>query len=241
MPLGPILFSYLILTMDYPLRINKYLRDKGFASRREADQFILGGRVLVNGKRAQPGMLINECDKVVLHRPDKKAHTYLAYYKPRGLATQAQPEFKSVIAEWRGKGIFPVGRLDKESEGLLILTDDGRVTTKILGAEAEFEKEYEVIVKEILRPGIVAIFKKGMRTKALGELLSADAHIVDEHMLRVILCEGKRHQIRVMLGELGYSIVSLRRIRIGHIRIGSLRPGQTRKLTEKEVDMLFAQ
>lgn len=222
--------------MNYPIRINKYLRDKGWASRREADEIIAAGRVLVNGKNAKQGMLINENDEVALRRPNKKKYKYLIYYKPRGLATQAPGGQESVIAEWRSRGLFPVGRLDKESEGLLILTDDRRITPKIIGSNTGIEKEYLVRVKEPLRQGIAAIFKRGMQTKALGKLLPANARIVGEHALCVILQEGKKHQIRVMLAELGYTVTALKRIRIGHIFLGNLKLGQTRELTKEEIE-----
>src|SRR5262245_32726749 len=115
--------------MSNLVRINAYLRDQGYASRREADRLIEEGKVLVNGKRADMGMLISPEDTVVVRGGEKK-HTYLAYNKPRGLATQALKGTNDVISEWKPKGLFPVGRLDKESEGLLILTNDGRLTTK---------------------------------------------------------------------------------------------------------------
>lgn len=220
--------------MDYPIRINKYLRDKGLASRREADFLIESGLVLVNGKRAQAGMKVSAGDSVELKRGAQKKLEYLAYYKPRGLATQAPKGEPSVIQEWAVKGLYPVGRLDKESEGLIILTNDGRVTAKLLGRESETEKEYVVKTVQPLREGIPAIFAKGMETKPLGKLLPAQARLMNRNTLRVILKEGKRHQIRVMLAELGYTIYSLKRIRVGAISIGTLKPGQTRALTQRE-------
>ena len=225
--------------MDYPIRINKYLRDKGFASRREADELISAGNVLVNGVVAKTGMLVRESDIVVLNQPHPKKYVYLAYHKPRGLPTQGLKEDRSVIDDWQKKGLFPVGRLDKMSEGLLILTNDGRVTTKILGAETQFEKEYIATVRENLRGGIVAIFKKGMETVSLGKLLPADAALIDSHTIKIILHEGKHHQIRVMLGDLGYTIISLKRVRIGHISLDNLERGETRPLNKKESEAFF--
>lgn len=214
------------------IRINKYIRDKGLASRREADELIAAGKVFVNGKPAKEGMMISEEDKVEL-RGEKKSYRYLAYYKPRGLATQAQMG-ESVIAQWRSKGIFPIGRLDKDSEGLLILTSDRRLTSKILGAESEMEKEYLVRVREPLKKNLEAIFKKGMQTDALGKLLPAKAEIESEHTLRVTIQEGKKHQIRVMLAELNYTVEGLKRVRIGKVELGNLQPGETRELAEKD-------
>lgn len=210
--------------MEYPIRINKYLREKGFASRREADKLVESGLVLINGERAKNGDLVNEADKVLVKGPQKQ-YQYLAYYKPRGLATQDLGGRKSVISEWKKKGLYPIGRLDKESEGLLFLTNDGRFAREIL-SDNKYEKEYIVIVKERLRAGIPAIFKSGMQTKNLGKLLPAKAKILNSSTLKVILHEGKRHQIRVMLSELGYNIISLKRIRIGGVRLGDLKPGE---------------
>lgn len=218
--------------MEYPIRINKYIRDKGLASRREAEKLVEDGLVLINGKRAENGALVNEKDKVVV-KDAKKQYQYLAYYKPAGLATQDFAGRQSVIDEWRDRGLYPVGRLDKESEGLLILTNDGRFAREILSEDSKYEKEYIVTVKEPLRAGIVPIFKSGMQTEGLGKLLPAKAEIVNRTMLRVILNEGKKHQIRVMLNDLHYTIVSLKRVRIGNIKIGTLKSGQTRPLEIK--------
>ena len=215
--------------MEYPIRINKYLRDKGLASRREADKLIESGDVFINGKKAENGMMVKESDKVEV-KGKQKEHHYVAYYKPRGLATQDLVGKKSVISEWKDSGLYPIGRLDKESEGLLLLTNDGRFVTEVLSEDSKYEKEYIVTVKEPLRPGVVRIFKSGMETKTLGKLLPAKAKIINKNTLQVILNEGKRHQIRIMLNELRYTIASLKRIRIGNIKLGNLRPGQTREL-----------
>lgn len=225
--------------MNYPIRLNKYLRDMGIASRRESDRLIESGHVLINGKRAELGIMVNEGDDVSVREGAQKELIYLVYYKPWGIATQGLKGQPSVINDWQPKGLFPVGRLDKESEGLLILTNDGRVTSKILGGEETFEKEYIVEVREKLRSGIPAIFEKGMQTD-IGKLLPAQAKIMNDHRLNVILREGKKHQIRVMLSELGYTVTLLKRIRIGDIKLGKLNPGQTRDLTEKEINLFFS-
>ncbi len=220
------------------MRINKYLRDKGLASRRESDKLIEDGFVYINKKRATLGELVKEGDDVIVKQGSQKKLIYLVYYKPRGLPTQSIGDQPSVIKDWQPKGIFPIGRLDKESEGLLILTNDGRVTSKILGEEEKFEKEYVVEVKEKLHSNISGIFEKGMHTE-IGNLLPAKAKILNDYRLNVILHEGKKHQIRVMLSELGYTVTLLKRVRIGEIRLGSLGPGKTREFTEKEINLLF--
>lgn len=232
-----ILISGMVEKMDFPIRINKYLRDQGLASRREVDKRIEAGEIRVNGKRATPGMMIQEHDKVEI-REETHPRISLAYYKPRGLATQGTKGMPSVIEEWRAKGLFPVGRLDKESEGLLILTNDGRLTTALVGGEMQIEKEYLVEVREPLRKGIPAIFEKGMDTKTFGKLLPAKAELQGEYRIRITLREGKHHQIRVMLSELGYTVTWLKRVRIGSITLGGLKPGETRSLKEKEHEAL---
>jgi 23S rRNA pseudouridine2604 synthase len=220
--------------IKYPIRINKYLRDKGLASRREADKLVESGLVFVNEKRADNGVMINEKDKVVVKRPKgypTKEYQYLAYYKPRNLPTQDLPGKQSVITEWKDKGLYPVGRLDKSSEGLLLLTNDGRFAREVLSGSKKYEKEYLVTVKEPLRIGIVKILQSGMETQALGKLLPAKARLINKNKLQVILNEGKRHQIRIMLNELNYTIASLKRVRIGNIKIENLKPGETRPLS----------
>lgn len=223
---------------DIRIRINKYLRDNGVASRREADELVRAGSVFINGKRAEMGALIGNKDKVTLKGVKDKEYVYMAYYKPRGIPTQSNEE-ESVIGQWSDKGIFPIGRLDKQSEGLIILTNDGRITSKILGAESGFEKEYLVKVKEHLRSGVERIIKKGMTTETFGKLLPAEAKIIGDSEIKIVLHEGKKHQIRVMLGELNYTVASLKRLRIGEIKLGNLKLGDTRKLTTEEIGTFF--
>ena len=220
------------MEISYPIRINKYLRDKGLASRREADKLVEAGLVFINGKRVDNGTLVNEKDDVTVKAGgNPKEYKYLAYYKPRGLATQNLSGKPSVITEWRPKGLYPIGRLDKESEGLLLLTNDGRFAREILSDSNKYEKEYVVSVKEPLKRGVVAIFEGGMDTVAFGKLMPAKTRLINEHTLRVILQEGKRHQIRVMLNELHYTIISLKRVRIGNIKIEDLKSGENRPLS----------
>lgn len=218
-------------------RINKYLRDRGFASRREADELVANGEVFINGVVAELGSLVQETDNVEVRRKSEKRYEYRAYYKPRGLATQAETE-EDVISLWKPRGLYPIGRLDKESEGLLLLTNDGRLTTTLLGPESETEKEYEVQVREELRGTVETIFEKGMSTESLGTLLPAKAQLVDAHTLRITLVEGKKHQIRIMLSDLGYTIESLKRIRVGPVTLGDLMPSKDRALSEAELSAL---
>ena len=193
---------------------------------------INNGSIFINGKKAEKGALVSDSDKVVV-KGQQKIYKYVAYYKPRGLATQDFAGKSSVVDEWKKDGLYPVGRLDKESEGLLILTNDGRLAREILSENSKYDKEYVVTVKERLRAGIPAIFESGMNTRSLGKLLPAKAKIINATTLRVILNEGKKHQIRIMLNDLHYTISSLKRVRIGNIKLGNLRPGQTRLITKE--------
>ncbi len=226
--------------MEFPIRINKYLRDSALASRREADKLVEAGLVFINGKRAESGQMVNSGDKVFLkeNKNNKKVLQYFAYYKPRGLATQDLPGIKSVISEWKKEKVYPIGRLDKESEGLLILTNDGRLAREVLSEKDKsekdkWEKEYVVSVRETLTKNVVKIMQQGMTTKVLGKLLPAKARIINNNRISIILNEGKRHQIRVMLEELGYTVNSLKRVRIGNIKMGLLKPGESRKISVK--------
>ena len=220
------------MDITYPIRINKYLRDMGLASRREADKLVESGLVFINGKRVESGTMVTEKDKVLV-KGQAKEYIYLAYYKPRDLPTQDLPGKTSVITMFKDKGVYPIGRLDKSSEGLILLTNDGRFAKEVLSNSGKWEKEYVVAVKEPLRVGVVNIFKAGMDTEALGKLLPAKARIINNSRIQVILNEGKRHQIRVMFSELGYTINSLKRVRIGDIKVGDLKPGETRAISAK--------
>lgn len=219
------------------LRLNARMRDLGLASRREADALIENGKVFVNGRRAVLGTLVTEADKIEV-KGSAKEQLYFAYNKPRGLPTQGMPGEETVVTMAKEEGLFPVGRLDKDSCGLLILTNDGRATTKILGEESLIEKEYLVSTKEAIRAGIPDIFAKGMHTETFGVLRPAKATIVNEHKIRIVLTEGKKHQVRVMLSELGLTVNELVRTRIGPVELGKLGKNKTRPLSASERAML---
>ena len=218
--------------MRYPIRINKYLRDKGFSSRREADKLINEGVVLINGEIAKLGDFVEEIDKVEV-KEIKKDCKYLAYYKPRGLPTQDLPGNESVITIWKSDGVYPIGRLDKESEGLLLLTNDGRFVREVLSKKKKYEKEYLVTVREHLDPQVVKIFEAGMFIKKFGQLLPVKTEIVDKNTLKMTLREGKRHQIRVMLDSASYTVTSLKRIRIGGFHLEDLQPKEVREINSQ--------
>lgn len=231
--------------MEYPLRLNKYLSQSGIASRREADRFIEQGLVFINGKRAQLGDKVQEGDSVTLSKTvEQQVHSYVYYIfnKPRGIvSTNAQYESEQDIAD-----IFPtsetvsvIGRLDKESDGLVLLTNDGRLSNRLLSPEHDHEKEYRVKVTTPLKERVVRIFARGMNIDG-DEVKGARAEILGEKTLFVTLTEGKRHQIRRMLSALGYEVVSLTRTRIMNLTLGNLPTGSGRPLTEKEKQTLLS-
>lgn len=209
----------------YPMRINKYLALQKFATRKGADEMIIKKQVFINGRLAVLGDKIMEKDKVeVRFRGKPRSYVYLAYNKPRGLATE----------EVKVKGVFPIGRLDKESEGLLILTDDGRVTDRLLSPTYHHEKEYLVTTKEKLRTSFKQKMEAGVKIE--NEMTaSCQVEILGEKNFKVTLTEGKKHQIRRMCVALFQEVNTLKRIRITHIRLGKLAPGAHRPIEGAEL------
>ena len=217
------------------MRINKYLAHTGVASRREADKLIAKGKVKVNGKVAEMGQQVQETDSVEV-TGKTKPKTYLAYYKGRGVITHSPAEGETDIAGRLAKDfgithVSPVGRLDKDSEGLIILSNDGRITGPMLDPEAGHEKEYDVTVDKkvsgmFLRAMQNGVDIEGYRTKT--------AHLVandrNDKRFTIVLTEGKKHQIRRMCAALGYQVQSLKRVRIMNIEMGKLKPNQYRKI-----------
>lgn len=219
--------------ISFPMRINKYLAHKGYATRREADGLIEKGLVFINGKKAELGEQVQKNDKVSV-KTSQKEYLYFAYNKPKGIVTHSPKEKEADILKSLGRNdVFPVGRLDKDSEGLIILTNDGRVTKPLLDPNRNCEKEYLVGVdKEIknthLRKleGGVAI--EGYRTKP------CKTKKLSSRKLSITLTEGKKHQVRRMLAAIGYRTESLKRIRVVNINLRDLKKNQIRKFTPKE-------
>lgn len=217
---------------DGPMRLNRYLAQAGIATRREADTLIAQGRIFVNGKKAELGMRVTDTDDISVETANTRKLAYLAYYKPRGIITHSPQgnREKSITDVVRIKDVFPVGRLDKASEGLIILTNDGRVTDRLLHPRFAHEKEYEVTVQEAIDPTKLTLLTQGVMDQ--GEHLTAK-HVVrtSRHTLTVVLTEGKKHQVRRMLAALHLTVVALKRVRIMQVHLGALKPGQSRPLT----------
>lgn len=227
-------------TMEFPMRINKYLAHTGVASRREVDTLIEQKKVKVNGKLATMGQQLEESDKVEIVGKTKPK-SYLAYYKGRGIITHSPAEGETDIATRLEKDyslthVSPVGRLDKDSEGLIILSNDGRITGPLLDPDAKHEKEYEVLVDKrvsgmFIRAMAAGVDIEGYRTKKA----IAIPNPKNDKRFKLIITEGKKHQIRRMCAALGYQVQSLKRVRIMNIELDKLKPNQYRKIVDKEL------
>ncbi len=223
-------------------RINKYLSESGYCSRREADRLIEQKRIKINGKLALIGSKVtDQCEITVDDEPIKKQNqfVYLAFNKPIGITSTTDQKIKSNIVDYINyhKRIFHIGRLDKDSEGLILMTNDGDIINQILRAENNHEKEYVVTVNKKITQDFLIKMSKGVpiletitkpcRTKQTGE-----------KTFKIILTEGLNRQIRRMCDYFGYQVVSLKRIRIMHIHL-DIPTGKYRELTKKEIDQLF--
>lgn len=221
------------------IRINKYISEKGLCSRREADELIRQGRVTINGEKAEMGSKIYPGDIVKLGgkslKPKDKP-VYLAFNKPAGIVCTTDQKEKDNIIDFISypKRIFPIGRLDKESEGLIFLTSDGDIVNKILRAGNNHEKEYIVTVNKAITEGFVDSMAKGVRI--LGTVTKkCRTTQVSKYIFRIILTEGMNRQIRRMCEVFGYEVVKLKRVRIMNVMLGSLPVGQWRHLTHDEL------
>ncbi|MDP3770108.1 MAG: pseudouridine synthase [bacterium] len=222
----------------YPIRINRYLALKGIVTRRAADELIKKRRVIINGRIALLGDQVNKNDVVEVKKIDTRMEfTYIAYHKPVGVITfQREKETTpDIIAE---KKLFPVGRLDKESSGLLILTNDGRITDRLLNPLHKHEKEYIAQVDKKLTPHILRILAIGVDIEGYYTKPSRVVFLND-YKFRIILGEGKKHQIRRMLSALGLQVRSLKRVRIMNIELGDLKIGELREIKSEELNQFL--
>lgn len=219
----------------YPMRINKYLASKKYCTRREADTLIEKGKVLINGKPAKLGDKVRESDVVEVLFRQKKYH-YYAYHKPRGVITHSpQGDEQDIAMSTPLKGVFPVGRLDKDSYGLIILTDDGRLTDALLNPDNAHEKEYVVMCSTALPANFKAKMERGVDIGGY-TTKPCTVDILGEKKFSIVLTEGKKHQIRRMCGFFGKSAIDLKRTRIMNIKMGALRPAQHREILGAERD-----
>jgi 23S rRNA pseudouridine2604 synthase len=226
---------------NYPMRINKYLAHKKHSTRRGADELIKAGKVFINGKKAVLGDKVVETDKIeVRFRGEKPKLMYLAYNKPRGVVTHSaqngDTEIKHLVPI---KGFFPIGRLDKDSHGLIILTNDGRITERLLSPEFEHDKEYLVTTKNDLRSNFKDKMEAGVQIDR-EKTRPAKVEILGKRKFKVILTEGKRHQIRRMCTALFQEVDDLERVRIMNIKLANLAPGSYRTIEGNELTTLLS-
>lgn len=226
------------------VRINKYLSDAGICSRREADSYITQGKVTIDGAVAENGSRVFPGQSVVfLGQPvyRQEEQILIAFYKPVGIVCTTDTREPDNVIDYLnyGKRIYPIGRLDKESEGLLLLTNDGDIVNKILRAGNHHEKEYQVTVNNPVTPE----FLKGMAVGVpILDTVTKPCRLeqTGKSSFTIILTQGLNRQIRRMCEYFGYRVVSLKRVRIMHIRLGRLKEGTYRNLTGEELKELEA-
>lgn len=226
------------------ISLNKYISASGFCSRREADKLIEQARVTVNGALVLPGYRVApgdvvEVDGEPIKSKSKSRPIYIAFNKPTGVTSTTDPKDKTNIIYFLNypKRIFPVGRLDKDSDGLIFLTNDGDIVNKILRASNNHEKEYIVTVDKAITPDFIQQMGNGI--PMLGTV-TKNCFVRQEgnKRFRIVLTQGLNRQIRRMCQYLGYSVVKLTRIRIMNISLGTLQPGKWRYFTAEEIDKL---
>ncbi len=214
------------------MRLNAYLAQKNIASRREADELIKGGVVFVNGRRAVLGMQVSDADKIeVKKNKNTKKYVYYAYYKPKGIVTTNKSKGEREILDVTRfpETVYPIGRLDKESHGLILMTNDGRIVKKILDPNYKHEKEYEVLVDKAL---ISSFFSHMQRGVNIGDYTTKPCKVTPrgQNGFSIVLTEGKNRQIRRMCEALGYKVVDLKRTRVMTVTLGSLKPKEYRAI-----------
>ncbi|WP_432454473.1 23S rRNA pseudouridine(2604) synthase RluF [Agarivorans sp. QJM3NY_29] len=224
-------------------RLNKFISDSGFCSRREADKLIEQQRVTINGIKPELGTKVQPTDRVAVDgklikaiASNKSDRVYIAYNKPIGITSTTERHVKGNIIDAiaHKQRIFPIGRLDKPSEGLIFLTSDGDIVNKILRAENAHDKEYVVTVDKPLSERFVERMSRGV--PILDTVTKpCKVKVNSKFVFTIILTQGLNRQIRRMCEYLGYEVLKLKRTRIMNVRLDDLRPGQWRNLTEAEM------
>ena len=228
------------------MRLNKYLSESGRCSRCEADALIEAGRVTVNGVRAALGTQVADGDDVRLDGDQigearkKAAPVYIALNKPVGITCTTERHVEGNIIDFvdHDERIFPIGRLDKDSEGLILLTNDGDIVNEVLRAEHAHEKQYIVAVDKAITPQFVSQLSGGVR---LSDAVTKPCKVkqLGPRVFDIVLTQGLNRQIRRMCEAFGYTVEALQRVRIMHIRLGELPVGKWRQLTAEEIAPLL--
>lgn len=227
--------------MEY--RLNKYISSSGFCSRREADRFIEEGKVTINGRRASIGMRVLPGQKVKVNGQlivNEIEPVYIAFNKPVGVVSTSDPQEKNNIVDFisHEQRIFPIGRLDKDSQGLILLTNDGDIVNKILRAGNNHKKEYLVRVNKPVTKEFLTRMAQGV---PILDRVTRKCEIeeINPYVFRISLIQGLNRQIRRMCEYFDYEVVKLERIQIMNIKLGNLGQGNWRNLTEPELEVLF--
>jgi 23S rRNA pseudouridine2604 synthase len=221
------------------VRLNKYISETGVCSRREADKWIEAGRITCNGLPAALGTQVEPGDEVRIDGEligQKKKQVYLALNKPVGIICTTEAQIADNIIDHVGfpERIFPVGRLDRDSEGLILLTNDGDIVNEILRSENNHEKEYVVTVDRPITDLSLEMMAAGV--KIMGEVTKrSKVTRINPQTFRIVLTQGLNRQIRRMCSALGYRAQRLQRVRIMNIQLGNLKAGQWRHLTPVEI------
>ncbi|MEE0919399.1 MAG: pseudouridine synthase [Lachnospiraceae bacterium] len=229
------------------VRINKYLADCGICSRREADKYIDSGKVKINGQIAKSGMQVDDKDIVEFDGKQIRSlesKVVLAYYKPIGVTCTEKDKYaeKTIVDAIK----YPVrltyaGRLDKDSEGLIIMTNDGELINNMMRGANRHEKEYIVKVDRTINPEFVEKMSKGVFLKDLSQTTRpCEVEIIGKNTFKIILTQGLNRQIRRMCQTLGYNVKSLKRIRVVNIELKNIRSGEYREIKGEELRNLYA-
>ncbi len=221
------------------MRLNKFLSEAGVASRRKADEIIRDGRVKINGIMAKIGTTLNpELDAVTVDGKivRRRDYVYMAFYKPRDCTTTlSDPHAEITLKDFlpRELKVFPVGRLDKDAEGLLILTNDGDFAFNIAHPRFSVEKEYDVLLTRSLKAEEKEKMIKGIESD--GDILKAVSVSTDGKRARVVMTEGKKREVKRLFRTFGIKVLSLKRVRIGSLRLGGLKPGEFVYIDPKQI------
>ncbi len=227
---------------DEGVRLNKYISDAGYCSRREADKLITEGLVTVDGRRGAlgdrvlPGMNVTVSGEKIRI---KSKRIYIALYKPVGVVCTTDKSEPMNVVDFidHDRRIYPIGRLDKDSEGLLLMTSDGDIVNRILRASGGHEKEYQVRVDKPITPEFLEAMRSGVKILGVTTLPCA-VEKTGERNFTITLTQGLNRQIRRMCEALGYSVRALKRVRVMNIRLGNLKKGQWRNLSPSEIKEL---
>ena len=233
------------------MRLNKHISDTGYCSRREADRLIAEGRVTVNGLRARVGGEVGEGDQILVDgqklqvrtaAKGQRKHVYIALNKPVGVTCTTESTVKDNIVDFVGheKRIFPIGRLDKDSEGLILLTSNGDIVNEILRAGNKLEKEYLVAVNHPVTDEFLRGMSRGVPIHGQSTLPCKTGKL-GKFGFRIVLVQGLNRQIRLMAAHFGLRVKQLMRVRIGNVKLGHLKVGQWRNLTDAELRGLLPQ